>query len=294
MRAAATISVALLLLCHTRSASAGSWTQPQGSVWFKSAFLYHLSAEQFAPTAAVLEDGTPVERGDRRPFNDDGSMRVRVLWSEAEYGLHERVTLGVQLPYYDLRFEDRFQRTDSWGIGDIRFTGRIALLDGAHRLSARGAWKLPAGKAATDPDDVPLSEGQHDLEAGLQYGHSLGRDLSWVGIEGGYRWRRHDEETGRDPGNEWLWNVELGHALSGSLPLALRVAWSGLRGDETRDENLGIVPGQRRFHDLGAGLIYRWTAWIFETGLTHTVSGEAFPAGTSWNVGISRAFQLRG
>jgi hypothetical protein len=294
LRTAAAVAGLSILLGWAQAAQAGAWTQPEGRLWIKSAFLYLLTDEQFAPTAAFLADGTAVERGDARPFNDGGAMRMRGWWNEAEYGVHERVTVGVQIPFYDLRFEDRFQQTDSWGIGDVRIAGRVALLDGAHRWSARGAWKLPVGKAATDPDDVPVSEGQQDFEAGLQYGHSLGRQLSWFGIEGGYRWRLRHEETGRDPGNEWLWRVEIGYAPRAAIPLALRVGWDGLRGAETRYDDLGVLPGQRRYQNVGAGLIYQMSGWIFESGFSHSFAGEAFPSGTNWNFGMSRAFQLRG
>jgi len=283
----------LLVLCVHGSTHAGAWTQPAGKLWIKSAFIYLLTDQQYASTAAILPGGRRVERGDRRPFDDDGATRMRALWTEAEYGVTERLTLGMQLPWYDLRYEDQFSVVDSWGVGDIRFVSRVALLNAAHRLSVRGAWKLPVGAAQTDPDDIPVSEGQADLEAGLQYGRGLfGRPLSWIGLEGGYRWRLRDAELGRDPGDEWFWRVEAGWSLLSSGGLGLRATWDGLRGGETLYDDFGALPGNRSFDAITTGLLVPLGAWLVEPLVSFTVSGEAYPAGESLSLSVSRAFQL--
>jgi hypothetical protein len=113
-------------------------------------------------------------------------------------------------------------------------------------------------------------------------------------MEGGRRWRLRDEEAGRDPGDEWFWRLELGFALRPSQPLALRIAWEGLRGAETEYDDLGVLPGQRKYDSIAAGLLYRLGNWMLETGITHRASGEAYPSGSSWNFGFNREFQLRG
>ena len=294
MRAVATMAVAAACLAGAEQGHAGAWTLPQGRVWLKTGFHYLLTDEQYAPAAAILGDGTRVGRGDSRRYNDGGAMRMRLWWNEAEIGLHDRVTAGLQLPFYDLRFEDRFQRTDSWGIGDIRVCTRVALLDRDHRLTLRAAWKLPVGKAATDPDDVPLSEGQHDLDLGIQVGRSLGRQMSWAGVEGGRRFRYRDEETGREPGDEWFWRAEAGFAPWRARPIAVRASWEGLRGGETRYDDLGLLTGQRRYDQLSLGILFALREWTIEGGFSRTLAGEAYPAGYSWSFGLSRSLSLRG
>lgn len=274
----------------SQQALAGAWTQPKSRLWLKVGFLYQFTDTIYAAESAVLPDGTPVEAGDERPYDDGGAFRQQTLWLEGEYGVANRLTVGVQLPYQDLRFEDRFQITESWGFGDIRFIGRAALLDGSQRLTLRAAWKLAVGDAATDPDQVPVSEGQTDLELGLQWGTSLGRSLSWVGAEGGYRWRLEDDE-GRIPGDELYWRLELGYAPVKAWKLAVKLGCDGLRAQTTFRNDLA-EPGQRSYDRLELGLLWQWGAWILEPLLVTTLAGERYPAGQTWTIALHRFFEL--
>jgi hypothetical protein len=283
--------LALLLCSLPASSHAGAWTQARGELWWSVSGVYSSTQEQFAPNAAIL-DGKSIEVGDRRPFDNDGATRVRLLWSEAEFGVTDRNTLGIQVPYYDLRFEDDDQLTDSWGIGDIRLIHRFGILTQQHRLSTRIAWKLPVGEAATDSDDVPVGEGQSDLDLGLQYGYGLGKPLSWVGIESGYRLRARNDREGRDPGDEFFWRTELGYAVDRHGRLSVHGAWEGLRGRETTFDVLGTIPGQRSFDSLSLGLLIPVGAWIVQPQYAYLVAGEAYPTGSKWALSLHRTLKL--
>jgi len=283
--------VLVLALCSfASSAGAGAWTQPKSRLWVKAAFIYQFTKTIYAADEATLPDGTMVQPGDERPYDDEGAYRQRTLWFEGEYGITDRFTLGAQFPYHDLRFEDAFQVTESWGFGDIRFVGRAAILTGQQRRSLRGAWELAVGKASTDPDDVPVSEGQPDFDLGLQWGMSLGRQLSWLGVEGGYRWRLEDEE-GRVPGNEWFWRAEAGYAPVKAWNLGIKLAYEGLRAGTTYRDELP-EPGQRSFDRLEFGLLWRLGPWILEPLVASTLAGERFPAGETWTIGLHRVLDL--
>ncbi len=274
------------------SARAGAWTQPKGGFWVKGAFLYQFTKEFYAAESARLPDGTPVEAQDVRPYDDAGAALQKTLWLEAEYGLTRRLTLGVQLPYNILQFEDDFQLTRSWGFGDIRFVGRFALLTGVQRLTVRGGWKLGVGKAATDPFDLPVSEGQTDLELGLQWGMGLGgREMSWLGAEAGYRWRQADDQ-GRDPGDEAFWRAEAGWLGVAAWHLGLKAAYSGQVARTTWRDGFP-EPGHRSFHALEGALLWRFTpALTLEPAVSSTFAGEAFPSGAMYSLSLHAKFGI--
>lgn len=283
-----------LIALGAAQAPAGAWTQPRGRLWVKSALIYSFTDRQFAARAAILPGGREVQAGDSRPFDEEGAARARLIWSEVEFGISDRLSVGAALPYQDLRYEDRLALTESWGVGDIRLAARYALLhEGARRLSVRGAWKLPYGEAATRPDDLPLGEGQSDFDLGLQFGRSLGWRSGWTGIEGGYRWRLRNEEIGRDPGDEWFWRVEAAAGLDRAGAFALRVSWDGLRGDATQWDDFVGDGDRRRLQQIGVGLLMRWGVYTLEPSWVLRAAGEAYPAGQEWSFGISRAFDLR-
>lgn len=278
----------LLLPAH---AGASAWTRPVGELWLKLGGLYSFSDEYYAEGPATLVGGREVDAGDARPYDDEGITRQRLLLLEAEYGLLERLTVGVLLPWADLRFEDRVRVTDSWGPADIRLRSRVALLTGASRVAASLEWKLPTGEASTNPDLIPVSEGQPDLTLQLHYGRSLGRPLSWVAASTGYRWRAEDEEPQRqrNPGEEWLYRAELGHALVPTGRLAARLAVDGVVGGETTTAAFGPVQNlERQYHRVGLGLLWSaGRAGLWELLLQEPFAGQSYPAGRVWGLSAS-------
>ncbi len=286
------VSGVLVMLTVVSEARAGAWTLPAGEVWIKSGVHYQFTRDLFAAEPATLPGGTQIEVGDRRPFDDEGASRVRLIWSEFELGVTDRWTVGAQVPWYDLRFEDRVQRVDSWGIGDLRFTSRFALLTGSDRVSVRAVWKLPQGEAATDPDDVPVSEGQTDLELGLQWGRSLGRPSAWIGVEAARRWRAENTDENRDPGDEWLWHFEAGWPLDRDGHRAVKVGYDGLAGERVLFTDSDLLGGQRRFHAASLAFLFAVSAWNVEVGASTTWAGESYPAGTMWSGSLSRSLEL--
>lgn len=286
----ALLGLALLL---PAGAAASAWTRPAGELWLKIGGLYSFSDRYYAEGPATLPSGREVGAGDERPYDDEGITRQRLLLVEAEYGLHERLTLGVLLPWADLRFEDRVRVTDSWGPADLRLRSRVALLTGADRLAAAVEWKLPTGGASTNPDLIPVSEGQADLTLQLHYGRSLGRPLSWLGATAGHRWRAEDDDPQRqrNPGEEWLYRAELGHALRPGGRLAAKLAVDGVVGGETTTVAFGPVRNlERHYHRIELGLLWSaGAAGLWELLLQEPFAGRSYPAGRVWGLSVSWA-----
>lgn len=284
-----TLVVLLPTLAH-----AGAWTLPAGRIWIKASGLYQFSEEFYADAAVVLPDGTRVEPGESRPYDDDGRSRQRVLFLEVEYGVNDRLTLGVQVPWKELRYEDRIQSTESWGLGDLRSSARVAILTGADRLTMRLAIKSATGRYRIEPGTIPLGENQTDLEVGVQWGRSLGRPLSWVGAEAGHRIRLEDSDREVDPGDEWFWWLEAGWGLERQGRIGLKGVWQGARGDDTSVSF--FAPGSalsRDFDEVGLVAMFDLGLAFVELGWAQNLGSETYPSAAVWSLGVSRELALR-
>lgn len=283
----------LLALCSVSTAIAGAWTQPRNTLWLKLASSTQHAENLYAPTDAVLANGMPIEAGGLRPFDDDGFTRISGVYLDLEFGVTDRLTLGVQAPWKDLRFEDEFQITHSFGWGDPRVSLRMAILQSDHRLSLRGAAKLPWGRFSTEPGRIPIGENQTDLELGLQWGHSLGRPMSWLGVEAHRRFRLRDDELDHDPSDEWFGSAELGTGFDDAGRLGMKLSWMSVRGDETSLNFFAPGFDLARDFDQFAMMGMFDAHWAFiEMGGQRTMASRGYPAGWEFVVGVSRSIQL--
>ena len=125
----------------------------------------------------------------------------------------DRVDVWLQVPYFDLNFDDYTERRHSSGIGDVRVSARVKLLqlrNGSVPVSARFTVKAPVDSLEIDAEVISVGEGQWDYEAWLESGISLWPlplySVVWVG----YRWRTLNESTTRKPGDEFTFLGEIG------------------------------------------------------------------------------------
>jgi hypothetical protein len=279
----------LLLVFVPIAASAGAWTQPRGAAWIKVAGLYQSADEYYADRDAILPDGSSVQPGDRRPYDDNGRSEQFVLWLEGEYGLTERLTLGAQAIWKDLRYEDDFSRSRSYGWGDTWAVARYAILTGRQRLSARSSFKFPTGKFSTEVGEIPIGENQPDLDVGLQWGVSLGRHLSWLGAEASYRFRFEDESREYDPGDEVFVRLEGGWGFTKRV--GLKANWISQRGDETSLNFFAPGTDLNRNYDQVELFAMFDTPWVFvELGWSHVIASESWPAAPLWSLSLARLF----
>ena len=281
----------LLVLVSPVQAHAGAWTLPAGDLWLKAAGIAQRADEFYAKQSAILPDGTMVEPGDRRPYDDHGESEQYLIWMEGEYGITDRLTLGVQAVWKDLRFEDDFTRSRSYGWGDTWMVGRFALLTGQQRLSLRTALKIPTGEFSTDVGDIPLGENQVDLDLGLQWGMSLGKELSWVGVEALHRFRFEDDSREFDPGDEWFGRAEVGWGFHRRF--GLKASWASQRGDDTSLNFFAPGTDLARNYDQLEIFAMLDTPWVFvEFGWSHVLASDSWPAAPLWSLSAARVFSL--
>ncbi len=264
---------ALLTLSLPASAQ---WTQgAPGKVWVKSVLFVQETGDRFD----VI--------GVRRPFFTNGVSDAKALFTEVIVGLHPNLDLWVQAPYFDLTFRDDVQTLDRAGFGDIRAWLRwniTKLFGGRTPLSIRAGAKAPIGDAPTDAQEVPLGEGQWDLEAYGEVGHSFWpvpvSAILWLG----YRIRMENSEQFFDPGNEFVFLGEAG--VNPTPDTFLKATFDGFRGERREVDGI-LTASQRRIATLQfTGAVRTGPVWP-EVAVRIPISGQAFPAGVQFVFGAS-------
>ena len=104
--------------------------------------------------------------------------------------------------------------TESTGIGDVDFGLRYNLVDSDWVVSTQLLYKAPF--FYSEDNDLPLGNGQSDIELRLQLGRSL-YPYGYLGLEAGFRYR--DE----DPSDEFRFLAEYGFDLSEKVYLRTKV-----------------------------------------------------------------------
>ena len=170
---------------------------------------------------------------------------------------------------------------------------RGAILDGSQRLTVRTALKLPTGQFSTEPGRIPIGENQTDLDLGLQWGMSLGRELSWLGVEALHRFRFEDESREFDPGDEWALRAEAGWGLFRHL--GLKSTWVSQRGDDTSLNFFAPGTDLNRNYDQIELVAMVPTRWVFlEAGVSWVLGSPSWPAAPVWALSVSRSFRVLG
>ncbi|MBD2842729.1 transporter [Erythrobacter rubeus] len=183
----------LVAACATFStaAHAGAWPTGEGESYQKIAINILDTSDRFGDDLPEFEN-----------FEDF------TLAYYAEFGLDEKTTLIVQVPYRDLENRSAGVTTSNSGIGDVDLGLKYSISDGPFVVSVQGLAKLPY--LYSENAALPLGNGQLDLEGRLLVGRSLGK-FGYFGAEIGYRYRAEE------PSDEIRYLVEYGFDLTDSL-----------------------------------------------------------------------------
>ena len=274
MRLATSLVLAgLAALPHSMSAQ---WTQgAAGKIWVKSALFIQNTNERYTAT------------GEREPYFAEGVADSKALYNDFIVGLHPKLDFWLQVPYLDLTFTDINQTLSEKGIGDVRGWLRwnpIRLFGGQTPISIRVGAKAPLGESPLDAQIIPLGEGQWDLEAFGEIGHSFwpvpGYAILWLG----YRVRFENTEQVRDPGNEFVFLAEAGgNPTPGTF---VKTTLDGFRGGPTEQDGV-VTASQRRITNLQfTGAVRIGPLWP-EFSVRLPLAGQDFPAGVQFVIGAS-------
>jgi len=296
-----------ILMSAPSHAAAGAWTTPEGVIWTKVS-VFHLRADRIFINNALdgqfcaNAGGRTLHAGDRGPLDCMLSPRPTFistqLFVEAAFGIWDRLDLRVQIPFV-LRTE--FQTTATpqsrSGLGDLRFSSQLRLLDDPMVLAVRVGVKAPTGQFTPDAVGVPLGEGNWDLEGNLVASRSIGSGAVWLGAEVGYRIRLEDRASPAvDVGDEILAVAEGGYRPIDWLYLPLR--WDMQWGFQSSTP-LGNLPA-RRVMNLQTGVMVqpfaRTDLYIKDLGVEFGVRiplwGRGWPADPVYFVGISSSLRV--
>lgn len=254
---------------------AGIGILPAGAGWLQVTGYHAQSTEFFGPD------------GQTRPFLSSGRTRTSSIFLTAAGGVTRGVELWVQVPIHRIGFSDETGDLNRIGIGDPRVSARVGgALFGLDNLpvSFRAGLKLPGSEFPVEPDVLPISEGQTDIEAVLEAGRVLpGRYPLHVVGWAGYRWRMRNDERARKPGNERFARLGVGGPL-GSLRWDL--AAEGLWGEAPEQQGFILQGARRRLIQVLPTLGWRLGGMELEATGRLSVAGRNLPSGPSVSAGF--------
>jgi hypothetical protein len=214
-----------------------------------------------------------------------GTASTGSLYVTGAIGLVRGLEMWAQLPVHRLRVEDEVQTRERTGIGDPRIALRLGTeLIGlpAYPVSVRVGIKAPGSDFPVDPRILPLTEGQMDYEAALEFGSPLLDGTAYLVGWGGYRWRTLDTSTGREPGDERFAHLALGTRLG---PARVELAVEALDGIGPVQNGVSLPASARRLLQLNPTVGWQMGRSRLEVGSQIPLSGRNLPTGTAFSVG---------
>lgn len=268
---------ALVLTALLTLPAAGQWPVGRGAYWAKVSVFHHRTTEQFR------SDGV------KRPFlASNAKSKSSAVYLDALVGATDRLDLWVQVPYFDLHFDDDLDNRHSTGVGDVRISARYNLLQlwgGSVPISVRFTTKIPVVDFPIDAEIIPVGEGQWDYEAWLEAGVSLWPLPAYGVLWLGHRWRAINDETTRDPGNEIAVLAEFGGTLAGRL--GGKVVLDAIFGQDGASQGVKVSNDQREIMYLNPNLTFQVTPRLsVEGGVRVPLHGKNFPAGHQFTLGF--------
>jgi hypothetical protein len=194
-----TITAGILTLLSAGTCFAGAWTQQKGKLYDRLSLNYYFADDEFDEHSRMID------------FPANGEYWDSNIANYIEYGLTDRITLINSLYLKHIHWQDDFQKINTYGIGDIDVGAKYKLSEGPWGVvSTQGLVKIPN---AYDKDaNLPLGNGQYDVELSLLYGKSLWPYIpGYCNFELGYRWRF------AEPSDELRYLVEFGTDIYKSL-----------------------------------------------------------------------------
>ncbi len=271
---------AILLAALALSAASpalAQWTRGQlGRVWVKSAAFWQRTEQRFD------------ELGTQTQWFGSGESDARALFTDVIVGLHPDVDLWLQIPFFDLRFDNSADSLRTTGFGDIRGWIRWKFLDlgnGSTPVALRVGAKAPIGSSPLDAQIIPVGDGQWDLEAFGEIGHSFWPFPAYGELWLGYRARFKNSETLKDPGGEYVFLTEFG--INPSRRTLIKATLDGFVGRNWIVERLKTA-SKRRILTLQFAGAARVTSTLWtELAIRLSLSGRNFPAGPQFVAGLS-------
>ncbi len=268
------------------AAGAGAWTLPAGSAWGKITWFrqhareWYINAQEFT--------GRMHEAGSRRPYRFNGEYDSMAVFAEGFFGASDRLDLGFQVPWFDQQFDDatHLDPVGDSGFSDLRLLAKWRAFQTPAVFTVKTAVKMPTGEFRNEDGLIPVGEGQWDFDFTLQAGRSFWPLPLYANADVGYRVRTENEEILRDPGDEWMIDLEAGGDVGDRVGLALKLQM--LRGRTGTDFGFPSRTQIKRITYLAPALSFSLPGnALLELAVRQSLGGRNFPAGRQLALGLS-------
>jgi protein XagA len=251
---------------------AGAWTIQKGKIYDRLAVNYYFADREFN------------SEGHRNDLADNGKFRDYNINNYIEFGLTDKITVINSLYFKKIEKEDDVKETKTYGIGDIDLGVKYKLAEGTWGIfSSQALVKIPEAYDAND--DLPLGNGQYDLELRLLYGRSLYPAIpGYCNFEVGYRWRLDD------PSDEIRYLIEVGIDITKSLygRAKLDGTYSMDNGEHFDESGNPTTTNNFDIGKLDLTLGYKINkSWAIEAGYMPAIYGQNIAAGATYTIAVS-------
>ena len=288
--------IATLSVLLPQMASAGAWTLGKGHVWSKITYMSLSTNEHYG------NDGNVGEIPAR--------YKSQQLYFDVYYGLHDRIDVGIKIPYISNEFVDvspehpfsgASDKKDS-GLGDVRGIAKINLVQSADLVGTlKLGFKAPVGEYREVPEALSITGGQWDFDVVAQLGRSFYPVPVYANVDLGYRLRGEytdpnpSDAGGVDrtytPGAEFVFNAEAGYSPMDKLLVALK--YESIIGAEY--DTINNPPAGSKVETLNQSVSYLVPTVLvgfhpnlsLEASARMAVSGSRYFAGPTYAVGLS-------
>ena len=278
-------------------ASASAWLEPFGALRLGAGYGATSTRTQFAPGDAGGLTGPrcpqPVLGGDRMPYScvTGGRYEQHSLFLEASAGVAPFLTLDVLVPIVlSASFEDDLGVTRVRGLGDVRFGLRAGGAVRGWALAAEVRVGAPSGPKGLEDRDIPLGEGQWDLELGGRAGRGFGR-WGWAEVQTAVRVRVRSRAVHVDRGEEWFGSLSGGFTPIPQLGATLALDWIAAGPDV---DSFGLRSPGRKLLQLRPGVLGR-VGEDFSMGVAFAIplAGQKWPAAVVFTAGVNGRIRFR-
>ncbi len=287
------LGVALALLAMAPlTGHASAWLEPFGAVRLGAGYTFNTNEKQFAPGDAPGFTGPlcpdPIGPGDRMPYScvTGGRYASHGLHLQASAGITPNLTLDVTVPIVlSARFVDDIGETKVSGIGDLRFGLRTGGERTGWAFAAEVLVGAPTAPAGLEDRDIPLGEGQWDVEIGGRIGRSLW-PWGWIEMHQALRLRIKSPKATIDRGEEWFGSVSGGFTPFAHLALTGGIEWILAAPDK---DAFDLPSPGRKLVQVRPGLL-----GLITPDLTVGVSAGIPLVGEKWPTGVAVSASLSG
>ena len=254
-------------------------TMPAGAGWLQFSAVGSRAREAYGPF------------GGRLGFAGGSEFDTRSAYVTGSVGIVEGLEVWAQVPVHRLTVTGPAGVSESNGVGDVRTALRVSpqLFGYEWPVALRVGLKLPGSEFPVDATELPLTEGQRDIDLSLESGWtSFDYPVYAVGWLG-YRWRGQNEGVEYEPGDEFFAHAAVG-GRTGSVHLELGV--DALWGGDLIEQGIRLPSARRRLvqllptigTDLGFGAL--------EITVPISLTGKNLPVSSAVSVGYRYAWGM--